>query len=84
MDFGVLGSLSVTAEGRPLALGGPIQRRLLAALVARAPLPVSPDTLVDDVWGESPPSTAARTLHSHVARLRDALGARNRACHRDR
>ena len=74
MDFGVLGSFSVTAEGRPLALGGPVQRRLLAALVARAPLPVSPDMLIDDVWGESPPSTAVRTLHSHVARLRDALG----------
>ena len=74
MDFGVLGSLSVTTGGRTIALGGPVQRRLLAALVARAPQPVAPDTLVDDVWGESAPATAVRTLHSHVARLRDALG----------
>jgi DNA-binding SARP family transcriptional activator/WD40 repeat protein len=74
MDFGVLGALSVTDGGRPIALGGPIQRRLLAALVAHAPQSVSSEVLVDDLWGESPPATAVRTLHSHVARLRDTLG----------
>ena len=74
MDFGVLGSLSVTERTRVVALGGPVQRRLLAALIAHAPQPVSSETLVDDVWGEAAPATAVRTLHSHVARLRDALG----------
>ncbi len=74
MDFGVLGSLSVTDRGNSVPLGGPIQRRLLAALIAHSPNPVSSETLVDDVWGESAPATAVRTLHSHVARLRDALG----------
>ena len=74
MYFGVLGSLSVTERGQSVALGGPVQRRLLAALIAHAPQPVSSETLVDDVWDESAPATAVRTLHSHVARLRDALG----------
>ena len=74
MDFGVLGSLSVTDQARVVALGGPVQRRLLAALISHAPQPVSSETLVDDVWGEAAPATAVRTLHSHVARLRDALG----------
>ena len=74
MDFGVLGSLSVTERARVVALGGPLQRRLLAALIAHAPQPVSSETLVDDVWGEAAPATAVRTLHSHIARLRDALG----------
>lgn len=74
MDFGVLGSLSVTEGARVVALGGPVQRRLLAALIYHAPQPVSSETLVDDVWGEAAPATAVRTLHSHVARLRDALG----------
>lgn len=74
MDFGVLGTLSVTDGGRSLALGGPIQRRLLAALIAHSPLAVGSDVLVDELWGDSPPATAVRTLHSHVARLRDALG----------
>jgi DNA-binding SARP family transcriptional activator/WD40 repeat protein/energy-coupling factor transporter ATP-binding protein EcfA2 len=74
VDFGVLGSLSVTERARVIALGGPIQRRLLAALIAHAPQPVSTETLVVDVWGEAAPATAVRTLHSHVARLRDALG----------
>jgi DNA-binding SARP family transcriptional activator/WD40 repeat protein len=74
MDFGVLGALTVTDGGRPLALGGPVQRRLLAAMLAHAPNAVSSETLVDDVWGEAAPATALRTLHSHVTRLRDALG----------
>ena len=74
MDFGVLGSLSVTEQTRVVALGGPVQRRLLAALISHAPQPVSSETLVADVWGEAAPATAVRTLHSHIARLRDALG----------
>ena len=64
----------MTVQGQSVALGGPVQRRLLAALIAHAPNPVPSEILVDDVWGESAPPTAVRTLHSHVARLRDALG----------
>ena len=30
--------------------------------------------LVDDVWGDAAPTTAVRTLHSHVNRLRTVLG----------
>lgn len=70
----MLGPLSADVSGRPLSIGGPIQRRLLASLLARAPAVVPADTLVDDVWGEAAPATAVRTLHSHVTRLRDALG----------
>lgn len=74
--FGVLGTLTVSDdEGRALRLGGPARRRLLAALVARAPSPVRVDTLVDDLWSDVPPPTAERTLHSHVARLRSDLTA---------
>lgn len=74
--FGVLGTLTVSDdEGRALRLGGPARRRLLAALLARAPSPVRVDTLVDDLWSDVPPPTAERTLHSHVARLRSDLTA---------
>jgi DNA-binding SARP family transcriptional activator/WD40 repeat protein len=74
VDFGVLGTLSVTDGDKPLSLGGPVQRRLLAALIAHAPHAVSAEVLVDDVWGELAPATAVRTLHSHMARLRRSLG----------
>ena len=66
--------MSVADDGKPLHLGGPVQRRLLAALIARAPQHVPASVLIDDLWGDYAPATALRTLHSHVARLRRALG----------
>ena len=72
--FGVLGPLSAVVDERPLSIGGPIPRRLLAALLSRAPHDVPVDVLVEDVWGDAAPPTAVRTLHSHVNRLRSVLG----------
>jgi DNA-binding SARP family transcriptional activator/WD40 repeat protein len=73
--FGVLGPLSVLDDtGAPVRLGGPARRRLLAALLARVGQAVSADTLIDDLWGDTPPATAEKTLQSHVVRLRDDLG----------
>jgi DNA-binding SARP family transcriptional activator/ABC-type branched-subunit amino acid transport system substrate-binding protein len=73
MDFRILGPLDVVGDGRSLDLGGPKQRALLAALLVRANEVVSQDTLVDDLWGEAPPATAAKTLQAYVSRLRKAL-----------
>ena len=72
--FGVLGILYAETDSDTLGLGGPVQRRLLAALLARAPSVVSAETLIDDLWGDSAPASAGGTLQSHVARLRAALG----------
>ena len=69
----MLGPLRVEVGGRPVDVGGPSPRRLLATLVAFAGEVVSIDTLVDAVWGEDPPRSAVKTLRSHVARLRVAL-----------
>jgi DNA-binding SARP family transcriptional activator len=76
--FGVLGPLYAAADSQVVGLGGPTRRRLLAALLARAPEAASAHALVKDVWGETAPASAARTLHSHVARLRAAFGADGR------
>ena len=73
MEFRILGPLEVTEDGRILDLGGPKQRSLLAALLLRANEVVSQDALIDDLWGESPPTTAAKTLQAYVSRLRKAL-----------
>ena len=68
MRFGVLGTLTVhDADDREIAIHGPARRLLLAALLARAGQPVTVDTLVEDLWGESPPSTSLRTLRSHMS-----------------
>jgi YVTN family beta-propeller protein len=50
----------------------------LAILLLHRNEVVSADRLIDDLWGESPPASAQRTLQAYVSRLRKALNA-NRA-----
>src|SRR5689334_14417269 len=73
MRIGVLGPLQVEVAGRPVELGGPVPRRLFAALVTHVGEVVSVDTLIDAVWGDAPPPSAVKSIQSHVTRLRDAL-----------
>ena len=74
MRFHVLGPFEVTGEGGdPLPIAGSKERTILAYLVARAGHVVSVDELVDELWGETPPRTAEKTLGSHVSRLRGTL-----------
>ncbi len=70
MRFHVLGPLEVHAAGDELALGGAKQRAVLAVLLLRAGEVVSVERLVDEVWGDDPPPSAAHTLESYVSRLR--------------
>jgi len=73
MRFQVLGPLEVEADDGPVVLGGPKERLLLALLLTRPNQVVSVDALVRGLWGERPPATAAKTLQSHVKRLRRVL-----------
>jgi DNA-binding SARP family transcriptional activator/WD40 repeat protein len=74
MMIGVLGALTARGEdGRVAKLSGPARRQLLAALAARVGRPVPVATLIEDLWGETPPATAVKTLQSHVVRLRRDL-----------
>jgi YVTN family beta-propeller protein len=74
VEFAVLGPISVRQDGRELPLGGAKQRALLAILLLHANDVVSRDRLIDGLWGERPPRTAAHTLDNYVSRLRKALG----------
>lgn len=56
-----------------IALGGAKQRAVLAALLLRAGEVVPVHRLVDEVWGDEPPPSAAHTLESYVSRLRQRL-----------
>jgi len=74
LEFRLLGPLEVVNEGNTLPLGGPRQRALLALLLLRANEVVSRDRLVDGLWGERPPETAANALQVAVHGLRKLLG----------
>jgi DNA-binding SARP family transcriptional activator len=70
MSFHVLGPLEVRAAGEELVVGGAKQRAVLAVLLLRAGEVVPVERLVDEVWGDQPPPSAAHTLESYVSRLR--------------
>jgi len=73
MMLRVLGPLEVTGRDGPLPVGGPIPRRILCALLVRPGAVVPIDALIVAAWGDTPPSSAQRTLISHIARLRESL-----------
>ena len=82
MQFGILGPLEVSDEGRRVEIGGHKQRALLASLLLHANEVVSLDRLIDELWGETPPPTAAKTLQAQVSRLRRSLnGDEDAAAH---
>ena len=73
-DFKVLGPLEVSAGEEPLVLGGTRQRALLALLLLNGGRVVPRDRIVDALWGESPPPTAANSVQVAVHALRKLLG----------
>jgi YVTN family beta-propeller protein len=73
MEFHILGPVEVVDHGRPLALGPSKQRALLALLLLHVNEVISRDRLIEDLWGERAPETAATALHGYVSHLRKVL-----------
>ena len=75
VEFRVLGPVGASVDGEPVILGGPQQRRLLAAMLAEPGRIITFDSLTEVLWptGDAP-TAARRTLISYVSRLRAALG----------
>jgi len=73
--FRILGPLEVEGPDGPLALGGQKQRALLAVLLLNLGRVVATDSVIDKLWGEDPPRTAATSLQNLVSQLRKLLGA---------
>jgi YVTN family beta-propeller protein len=74
LEFRILGALEVVDDDRPLTLGAPKQRAVLAVLLLHRGEVVSIDRLVDELWGQHPPSSATKAVQVYVSNLRKALG----------
>ena len=74
MRYGILGSLEVSEDGRAIEVAGAKQRTLLAMLLLHANQVVSSDRLIEAVWEQQAPDTAAKALQMHVSQLRKLLG----------
>ncbi|MFI6073900.1 AfsR/SARP family transcriptional regulator [Actinoplanes sp. NPDC051343] len=72
MRFGILGPPEMWRDGRPISVGGPQQRALLAALLVNANRVVSADRLITYLWEDRPPVAARSLLQGCVAQLRRA------------
>jgi DNA-binding SARP family transcriptional activator len=58
----------------PVEVPGGKPRALLARLLLDAGRVLASDTLVEALWGESPPPSAPKVLQAHVSALRKVLG----------
>src|SRR5919197_5653488 len=72
--FRLLGPLEVLDRERRVQLGGPKPRALVAVLALQPRRVVSVDRLVDDLWGENAPESAAHAVKVYVSQLRKVLG----------
>jgi DNA-binding SARP family transcriptional activator len=75
MQFRVLGPLEVVTGDGAVDVGAGKRRALLANLIIHANEVVSAERLIDELWGEHPPATAAKSVHVYVSQLRRALSA---------
>ncbi len=73
VDIRLLGRVDALVDDRPLPLGGSKQRAVLAMLALRVGRTVSADELIDGLWGDRPPASAAKNVQLYVSRLRRAL-----------
>jgi YVTN family beta-propeller protein len=74
VEIRILGPLEVVEDGRPVLLGAPKVRALLAVLVLHRGEVISTDRLIDALWGEHASPTATKTVQVYVSNLRKALG----------
>src|SRR5215208_4770643 len=76
MQIRLLGTVDVDLDDRPLKLAGPKQRAVLSILALSANSTVSVERLIDGLWGEEPPPTAAKMVQQYVSQLRRLLAER--------
>jgi DNA-binding SARP family transcriptional activator len=73
VEFRILGPLELVEDGRQVALAGGRQRKVLVPLLVHAGEVVSTDRLIDGLWGERPPASAAKVLQNAISQLRRSL-----------
>jgi DNA-binding SARP family transcriptional activator len=81
MQFALLGPLEVRDGDRAIQIARGKPRALLALLLLSPGRVVPVERLIDELWGETPPATAATALQVYVSGLRKALGEGTIATH---
>ena len=79
LRLGVLGPVQARRGAAPISLGAPMQRAVLGLLALYPESGLRRSALIDALWGDDPPATAAAMVQSYVSRLRHALGGSRQA-----
>lgn len=74
MEIRMLGPLEAHRDGRSVVPTAAKPRQVLALLAVQRGRVVTVPTLIEELWGFSPPRSALTTLQTYVLRLRRALG----------
>jgi DNA-binding SARP family transcriptional activator/tetratricopeptide (TPR) repeat protein len=69
----LLGPVEAQRDGLELAIGGPLQRAVMAVLALAGGQVVGRSALVDALWGHSAPASAEGSIYSYVSALRKVL-----------
>lgn len=73
MEISILGPLVLSHNGRVGKLTAPKPRSVLGLLLLNADHPVHGPALIRDLWGPSPPVSAATTLQTYILQIRKCL-----------
>ncbi|MBO4161982.1 AAA family ATPase [Micromonospora antibiotica] len=73
VELRLLGPVRALRDGTELVLGSARRTAVLCVLALRAGEAVSRDQLVDAVWGDDPPQSAAGNVYTYVSTLRQLL-----------
>lgn len=74
LQIGLLGTLQVMHDGVHMTPSAPKVRQVLALLALRANTTVPLHQLVEELWEERPPCSAATTLQTYIYQLRKLPG----------
>ncbi|MFJ8137404.1 AfsR/SARP family transcriptional regulator [Streptomyces sp. NPDC096013] len=69
----VMGPVRAWQDDAELELGPAKRQALLALLLVRSGQPTSLSTIIDVLWGQTPPSSAANVVYRHAAAVRRLL-----------
>lgn len=68
-----MGPVRAWQDDTELELGPAKRQALLALLLVRSGQPTSLSTIIDVLWGQTPPSSAANVVYRHAAAVRRLL-----------
>lgn len=73
MLFSILGPVEVRGDRGPCEPASPMSRQVLSLLLVHANQVVPLESLVEELWDDTPPKLARKTVQTYIYHVRKAL-----------